>query len=984
MEYTGFLPFHDDLKIGVLIIGKHTRTISFANEDAADLWKIDAAELAGKKCRGILCTSDEPCILDGGEWSRTCFRKDRLERPDGKRLRILKSIQSMKYNGEDSLLVAFTGYREGFWDYNAISRRLTFDWHLYAMTGHRDSDFPADFDRWLELVHEDDRDETSEQLFRFIEGRAGSYEKEFKFLHKNGRYIWIRARGMVVEKETDGTPVRFLGIHQLITGEKEREKRRILLTTLQGKILEQGDFDEKAELIVKTIVASTQSEVAELMLNGDADLCRSGCPYVDTDRYRSTCETRRSCLHLVARAGLEPADEWGNRRIPYPAPGSPSIPPAEKYGLTDSAGMRTGFILVQRRDKSGSEISGYMESIAAVASQAVCNYRTERELQIALHEAERANNLMNGREIRLRQLKSEVNSLLSRLGLDMKYNFTENTGPGVPVSEDDIKNNALSLAEDAELARRELMESNDQLSLIKQAVNSSSDAIAISTINGDFYYINRTFSELFGYTIDELARLMWDDLFTSRENSVLSLEKARSGQSFGIETLMTGKTGLEIPVYMRSVPFMVDRNNYGGIIWNFTDITARRESERKIRRDMEMQREMLRKANLLQQSYIQKTIPMTSNFNIQGLFMPCEKLGGDFFKILKGISRDKLIIIIGDCTDHGLKASLDASLLSSVIDPHIKGLFEDNRTDLFLNRVSRTFMKLADEDQYPTMLAMIIDIGRKTLVYSNANSELPYLFRKGELSLLDKVSGMHIGYLDDPVYELKEIPLEDGDRLILYSDSVTEMNSGEGKRHNRSDFDSIVRKCKGSSTRSFYSLVRELEEISGGFPLEDDTTLIQIDYLDGERFSCEVYSMEQWDRELGRIKEALSRFDYSFDEREKAAIAVTELVINGLVHGNRGDLSKKVTIEGTLDCAEAKLTVTDEGEGFDRTSVEDPVEQLLRIMERDVESEYTHGRGLVIAEKMFSSVEWNDKGNSVDVTMKKQIREIITIDKISF
>ena len=76
---------------------------------------------------------------------------------------------------------------------------------------------------------------------------------------------------------------------------------------------------------------------------------------------------------------------------------------------------------------------------------------------------------------------------------------------------------------------------------------------------------------------------------------------------------------------------------------------------------------------------------------------------------------------------------MDASILTSLVHKNLEFLYEENRTDLFMNRISKEYAQTADEDQFPTMFAAIIDMNTNRMYYSSANSESPNLLRKNEI-----------------------------------------------------------------------------------------------------------------------------------------------------------------------------------------------------------------------------------------------------------
>jgi serine/threonine-protein kinase RsbW len=96
------------------------------------------------------------------------------------------------------------------------------------------------------------------------------------------------------------------------------------------------------------------------------------------------------------------------------------------------------------------------------------------------------------------------------------------------------------------------------------------------------------------------------------------------------------------------------------------------------------------------------------------------------------------------------------------------------------------------------------------------------------------------------------------------------------------------------------------------------------------------------------------------------AICATEVVNNGINHGNKRDLDKTVTLELQFDADQVIITVTDQGESFNPEEVENPLDEknLLREV----------GRGLFIIRSFMDRVEINRaaSGGTV-VTLTKKI-----------
>ncbi len=653
------------------------------------------------------------------------------------------------------------------------------------------------------------------------------------------------------------------------------------------------------------------------------------------------------------------------------------------YGkwLEDQDKGKIGFFMAITKDPLEESEQFFFDSITSMTSQVIINSHISHELESALKKAEKTVALMEGQEIRLQQIEDKRELLSSRY--DIAYPMQDPDGHGIQFESEAAREKVLAMMEEAETARRELIESNEQLSLIKQAINSSSDAVAISTISGEFFYINQTFTDLFGYNIALLAWLSLDSLMTVPSHFQKALSSASSGAPWRKQMKMINNDDKKIDIYLRCSPFKDEKGDILGIIWNFTDITLQKANERKIReytkkieKDLAEKKNMLEKAALLQESLIHRRLPLTKEIIINGMFMPCETLGGDFFRIQKGLYQNKLVIILGDCTGHGIESSMDASLLTSLVDSNLSIIYE-NRTDLFLTRISQSFMEMSDEDQFPTMFAMVIDLEENILYYSNANSEIPFLIRSGGIRQLDRAAGMHIGYFAEPEYERKMIKLEQGDSLLLFSDAVIDIEKTPETRLGYAGLKSMIHDTLNGGEGAFGDFLNRLYRENGKFPLIDDTTLILLEYCGSASFSYTFSTIDQWRSNLDDLRDLMRKKRYDYDEIEQFSIAMDEMCLNAIKHGNRNDPARHVLVEGEVNGEWIRARVEDQGQGFDPSVIPDPVANLDEILNRGIEEEYTHGRGVRISSGFVDELTYNSKGNSVLLKKSKSARYLV-------
>ena len=94
----------------------------------------------------------------------------------------------------------------------------------------------------------------------------------------------------------------------------------------------------------------------------------------------------------------------------------------------------------------------------------------------------------------------------------------------------------------------------------------------------------------------------------------------------------------------------------------------------------------------------------------------------------------------------------------------------------------------------------------------------------------------------------------------------------------------------------------------------------------------------------------------------KILISTVEAVNNAILHGNKGDRNKMVTVLMSADGNVLDITVTDEGEGFEYGNLPDPTDP------KNIEN--LHGRGVFLMRRLADAIEYNSSGNEVKMRFK--------------
>jgi PAS domain S-box-containing protein len=126
---------------------------------------------------------------------------------------------------EERLRFVLQGANDGFWDWHVPSGHATFSDRWLSMLGYSPGEVGSDYDAWVSLLHPEDVPGVSGALGKHLRGETPFYEAEFRMFAKGGEWVWVLARGQVVERDDEGLPIRVTGTHTDITARRETEDR---------------------------------------------------------------------------------------------------------------------------------------------------------------------------------------------------------------------------------------------------------------------------------------------------------------------------------------------------------------------------------------------------------------------------------------------------------------------------------------------------------------------------------------------------------------------------------------------------------------------------------------------------------------------------------------------------------------------------------------------------------------------------------------
>lgn len=124
---------------------------------------------------------------------------------------------------EQRLALALDGADLGTWDWNARTDTVIYNERSSGMLGYRLDEIEPHMTSWERRIHPDDLAKTLEFWNAHLDNRIPSYECEHRLRHKNGRWVWVLSKGKVIERDSQGRPMRACGTHLDISERKRLE-----------------------------------------------------------------------------------------------------------------------------------------------------------------------------------------------------------------------------------------------------------------------------------------------------------------------------------------------------------------------------------------------------------------------------------------------------------------------------------------------------------------------------------------------------------------------------------------------------------------------------------------------------------------------------------------------------------------------------------------------------------------------------------------
>jgi PAS domain S-box-containing protein len=143
----------------------------------------------------------------------------------------LKSYEEKLRISSERLKFAMEGNGSGIWDWIIPNNKFYFSARCREMLGYSEHQLGEDFDEWISLIHPEDVDRTNAHMRDFLQRfEEEKFDIDMRMRCAAGSYKWVQSRGMVVAKDAEGKPLRFVATNTDVDERKRIEEKLTLYT----------------------------------------------------------------------------------------------------------------------------------------------------------------------------------------------------------------------------------------------------------------------------------------------------------------------------------------------------------------------------------------------------------------------------------------------------------------------------------------------------------------------------------------------------------------------------------------------------------------------------------------------------------------------------------------------------------------------------------------------------------------------------------
>jgi serine phosphatase RsbU (regulator of sigma subunit)/pSer/pThr/pTyr-binding forkhead associated (FHA) protein len=250
---------------------------------------------------------------------------------------------------------------------------------------------------------------------------------------------------------------------------------------------------------------------------------------------------------------------------------------------------------------------------------------------------------------------------------------------------------------------------------------------------------------------------------------------------------------------------------------------ARLLEEERAKQQMD---EELRLARTIQQSLLPQSLPKAGWLVAKGSSVASRQVGGDYFDV-RSVTPECWSVVVADVSGKGVSSALLASLLQGAL---ITATDRPEAVPRRMDSLNQFLNERTGGEKYATVFYGLIDRAGM-LRYVNAAHCPPIVIRGTNGPLELQATSVPVGLMDPAEFVLAEYRLQPGDKIVIYSDGVTEAQNTAGDFFGKKRLRELVTANTGGSCAAIHdALQAAVTAFTEGAPQSDDITLVVLEF----------------------------------------------------------------------------------------------------------------------------------------------------------
>lgn len=245
--------------------------------------------------------------------------------------------------------------------------------------------------------------------------------------------------------------------------------------------------------------------------------------------------------------------------------------------------------------------------------------------------------------------------------------------------------------------------------------------------------------------------------------------------------------------------------------------------------------EDLQAAATIQNSLLpQQQLKGFPNLHVAWKCLPCDRIGGDIFNFFR-VDDDHIAFYMLDVSGHGVPSAM----VTVSVCQHFQDTTTNAQNGDILKEFSPTKLLSALDKEFPlerfnkffTIFYMILNAKTGQFFYSNGGHPPTVLLHPDRPYELLARGGTVIGVNEALLFEEGAVTLQKGDKVVLYTDGITEYQNEKGELYGSKPFYELLEKVKHESNEKVIEeVLKAILEFGHGSPAADDVSIMIIEY----------------------------------------------------------------------------------------------------------------------------------------------------------